>query len=387
MTILPDPPGSNAERTRAYNKGLVLGHLRRGEAGRAEIARASGLSTQAVSNIIADLATEGWVCESGRRSAGRGLPVTTYAIRPEAGTALGLEIRPDVLLATLIDLGGTTLWQTRVPLPEATPGEVLPRAARALADGLVAVRLSRPALIGAGAVMPGPFGRTGLSAQGTTLPGWAGEDAAGLLSGALDLPVTVENDANAAAMAERLSGVARTCDSFAYLYFGAGLGLGLVTGGRIFHGGFGDAGEIGHVPVPTPDGPRDLEQVAGRIALRRALVGAGLPADTVDDLARVRGSAAYAAWRDGACAALGHAVLMVENLLDPETVILGGALPAPILDDLVRGTPLREASLANRPDRAQPRLMTGTAGRMTATVGAAALVVDAALSPRLSLTA
>lgn len=373
-------PGSNAERSRLYNRGLVLGHIRReGEAGRAEIARASGLSTQAVSNIIADLLAEGWVIETGRRSGQRGQPAVTYAIRPEAGAALGVEIRPDAVLAAWIDLSGQVLHTVRVALARARPQDVLP-----VLEGLPARQKGGP-LIGAGVVMPGPVGVTGLSGLATELPGWGGLDVQAVLQEALGLPVTVENDANTAAMAERVMGAAQGIDTFACLYFGAGLGLGLVAGGTVFSGAFGNAGEIGHIPVHTPDGPRRLEDVASRMALTRLLAEAGLHPETAEDLAalQVGGAPAYLRWLDEASAALGHAVQTLENLFDPETIILTGALPPAILDDLVARTPLPDLSVSNRPDRLHPRLIAGRVGRRAATLGAAALVVNTALSPRL----
>jgi predicted NBD/HSP70 family sugar kinase len=376
-------PGSNAERSRQYNRGLVLGHIRReGEAGRAEIARASGLSTQAVSNIIADLLAEGWVVETGRRSGQRGLPAVTYAIRAEAGAALGVEIRPDAVLAAWIDLSGQVLHSARVALARARPEDVLPVLA-----GLPA-RLDRCPLIGAGVVMPGPVGVTGLSGQASELPGWGGIDAQAALEDALGLPVTVENDANTAAMAERVMGAAQGIDNFACLYFGTGLGLGLVAGGAVFSGAFGNAGEIGHIPVPTPDGPRPLEDVVSRMALARRLAEAGLRSETGEDLEALHAAAppAYLRWRDEAGAALGHAVQILENLFDPETILLTGALPPPILADLVARTPLPELSVSHRPDRLHPRLIAGRVGRRAATLGAAALVVNTALSPRLVAT-
>lgn len=371
------PPGSNAERSRAYNRGLVLGHIRRErEAGRAEIARASGLSTQAVSNIIADLLADGWVEQTGRRMGLRGQPAVTYAIRCNAGVALGVEVRPDAVLAAWIDLGGKVLKTERIAVDNATPGNVLPIVAglRQFGD-----------LIGAGVVMPGPFGATGLSGLATELPGWDGTALEPAFEGALGVSVTVENDANAAAMAERVMGAGQDMSTFACIYFGAGLGLGLVSDGVLFRGAFGNAGELGHIPVPTPLGPRPLEDVASRVALMRALQADGIVTLTGEDLAAQHAvrPPAYGVWLDGAAAALGHAVQVLENLIDPEAIVLTGAMPAPILEELVARIALPDRSIANRLNRPQPRLIAGRSGRMTATLGAAALVVDAALSPRL----
>ena len=114
----PKPPsvaGANPGRTRHHNRQMVLGHVRdAGKIGRAEIARISGLSTQAVSNIIADLADDGLLQERGRVSSGRGLPAVQYALNPSGGYALGFEIRPDVVFTALLDLDGKTVFSDRV---------------------------------------------------------------------------------------------------------------------------------------------------------------------------------------------------------------------------------------------------------------------------------
>lgn len=385
MTRTLTTPGSNAERSRAYNRGLVLGHIRReGEAGRAEIARASGLSTQAVSNIIADLLRDGWVAEAGRRSGQRGQPAVTYALRCDAGAALGVEVRPDAILAAWIDLGGSVLHTERHALTRATPQDVLPVLSALPAMGQGA-GIAAASVIGAGVVMPGPVGITGLSGLATELPGWGDTDLEPALQTALGLPVSVENDANAAAMAEHVLGAAQDMTGFACLYFGAGLGLGLIADGALLRGAFGNAGEIGHIPVPTADGRQPLEDLASRMALVRALQAQNITVRTVDDLAAhyARHPAAFQGWLDGASAALGHAVQVLENLFDPQAIVLSGAMPGALLHDLVARTVLPDRSVSHRPDRAHPRLIAGQAGRMTATLGAAALVVNAALSPRL----
>ncbi len=105
-------------------------------------------------------------------------------------------------------------------------------------------------MLGVGVVMPGPFGIEGMTSVGpTTLPGWAGVDAAAYLSVATGLSVVVENDATAASVGERLHGVGRTLRNFCLVYFGRGLGLGVIIDGRPYRGAFGNAGEIGHVVV------------------------------------------------------------------------------------------------------------------------------------------
>ena len=95
MIAMADIVGANAERSRSHNRQVVLGRIRAaGQIGRAQIARGSGLSTQAVSNIIAGLLDEGMIVELGRLSGSRGLPAVQYGLNPEGGYAVGIEIRP-----------------------------------------------------------------------------------------------------------------------------------------------------------------------------------------------------------------------------------------------------------------------------------------------------
>ena len=386
-TILKAPMGANPERARNHNRQLVLRAIRNaGAVGRAEIARASGLSTQAVSNIIADLQDEGLIVEQGVRSAGRGLPVQQYAIRPTGGYALGIEIRPTAVFTAIVDLLGTSLITHRIPLPDTDRKTILKTVSTQMAFCLAETSISKSALMGAGIVMPGPFGPTGLRGTKSELPGWHSEDPATTFAGLLDMPVFVENDANAAAMAERMTGVAQGLDSFAYLYFGQGLGLGLVHDGQAMQGAFGNAGEIGHTPVFMDGKQIPLEAAASRLSVEAHLESFGLRVKSMDDLQDLytQQNENLLAWLDTAADALGPAVSLIENLFDPETIILGGAMPAAILDLMIERTELPELSVANRPDRTRPRLMRGTSGRMTATLGAAALVLHDAFTPAIT---
>jgi predicted NBD/HSP70 family sugar kinase len=378
--------GSNAERTRQHNRQVVLAHIRASApAGRAQIARATGLSTQAVSNIIAELSAEGYLAPAGRHSVGRGQPAPRYALNPDGGQALGIEVRLDAVLLAVVDLGGRVLHSARAALAAPEPGAVA-AAVRSLRDRALAA--AAPArLLGAGVVMPGPFSATGIIDPAYAFaPGWAGLAPQDWFAAILDLPVSIENDANAAALAERVSGVARGIDTYGFLYFGSGLGLGLVSGGQLYRGAFGNAGEIGQVPVPQAGRMVALEQAVSRAALRRHLRAAGRDAATGEDLAALHAARdpALMRWLDAATGPLSHAIGLIENLFDPQAMILGGAMPDPILDHLIAHLALPAASVSARPDRTLPRVLRGASGRMTATYGAAALVINQTFTPRLA---
>ena len=387
VSTLKPQLGANPERARSHNKQLVLRAIRHaGAAGRAEIARASGLSTQAVSNIISDLLGEGLLVEQGVRSAGRGLPAQQYAIKPDGGYAFGVEVRPTAVFTALVDLVGTPVLTQRTALNDTGKATILETVSAQLGSFLTQTRIRKGALMGAGIVMPGPFGDTGLTGTESELPGWNTGDPAEIFANALDLPVFVENDANAAAMAERMNGVARGLDDFAYLYFGQGLGLGLVQNGQILQGAFGNAGEIGHIHVVVDGRTVELESATSRLSVQAYLAGQGLSVTNMDDLSSLYSCANrhLLAWLDQAAKALSAALSIIENLFDPQTVILGGAMPDLVLDHIIARTALPERSVSNRPDRVHPRLMRGTSGRMTATLGAAALVLHQAFTPTIA---
>ncbi|TFL18333.1 ROK family transcriptional regulator [Jannaschia formosa] len=377
------PRGVTPSRSRDHNRQLVLGQLQAGGAlGRAEIARRTGLSTQAVSNIIAELEGDGLLRVEGTARGSRGLPARQYVLDAAGAYALGIEVRPGALLAALLDLTGRPVWNARLPLARAAPEAVTALLPGLRDSALAAAPGAADRLLGAGVALPGPFGRTGIASD---LPGWDGLSAAEVFA-PLDLAITVENDANAAALGERIALAPEGVTSFACLYFGTGLGLAIVQDGRLFAGAHGNAGEIGHVPIPTSEGPQPLEALLSRLSVERHLREAGRAAADMDALAALHagGDPALADWIAGAAGPLGLAAGLIENLLDPQTIVLCGAMPEGIVRALVEVAPLPDRSVARRPDRTQPPLRVGRCSRLAAVIGAGALVLNRTFTPALA---
>ena len=180
--------------------------------------------------------------------------------------------------------------------------------------------------------------------------------------------------------------MAQGLDTYAFIYFGNGLGLGTVHNGVLVTGAFGNAGEIGHIPVPSNGKSAMLEAAVSRLSVQRALGDAGVQVSSGEELERLYFAQhpALMRWLDTAATPLSAAITIVENFLDPQAVIIGGAMPDCILDHFVGAVQLSDKSVANRRDRAQPRLLRGASGRMTATLGAAALVINQAFTPKIA---
>lgn len=387
--------GSNPGRNRSHNRRVVLDMvMAHGPLGRAEIARRAQLTAQAVTNIVEELVGDGMLVELGRLRSGRGQPPLQFAVNPNGPMTAGVEIATDHMVTVLIDLSGQIRAQSFHPITTKDPGHILPQMDREIRSIRASIGDEPVQLLGVGVVMPGPFEIDGMSSVGpATLPGWTGMDVKALASKAIGEAVEVENDATAAAVGERLYGAGRDHSSFCFVYFGVGLGLGVIHEGRPLRGAFGNAGEIGHINVTPrnrpalygPDGA--LERYASLYALRERLSAAGLSGATTDELQHLhdQNNSIVANWIAEAADYLAPTIATIENLLDPETIIFGGALPDTIIDALIAALDPLPVSVATRRVRGAPRVMRGQTGQLTAALGAAALPMFETITPRLHL--
>lgn len=377
--------GNNPGRSREHNRRVVLDLVRsHGQLGRKQLADMTQLTTQAVTNIIDELVQENLLTDLGRLRAGRGKPPLQFAINPDGAITIGFEVAVGRLTTTVLDLGGNLREAGSVPLSDMAPQALI----RNLAERVTDLRgRYRTRLTGVGVVMPGPFGIDGLSGVGpTTLPGWQGVDPAQMLETLIGVPVSIDNDANAAAVGESLFGVGQQLSSFCMVYFGAGLGLGIIHDNLPLRGAFGNAGEIGHIVV-APGGRRCacgqsgcLERYASLDALCERL-GRTPDFRELEALAE-SDPPVLEEWLADAAAHLSPMILILENILDPQTIVFGGALPDAIIDRLIDRLSFGR-SVAMQRNRTLPRAIRGRTGQMTAALGAAALPFSDTITPRL----
>lgn len=184
-------------------------------------------------------------------------------------------------------------------------------------------------LLGVGVGAPGPLDikeRQLLALP--NLPKWRGFAIARALERELGVPVTLENDANGAAVGERMFGAGREFEDFVYVTLGTGIGGALILNGELYRGHWGGAGEIGHVQV-DPDGPLCgcgrkgcVEALAAGPAIERAY---GKPSTEVFELA-ASGDARARDVLETAGRALGRGLAQVFTVLDPQAVVFGGGM-------------------------------------------------------------
>src|SRR5271168_2483342 len=172
---------------------------------------------------------------------------------------IGVDVGGTKVAAGLVNSGGEITHQTRVPMVATEAAAGLAAVKSAIDSVLTASNLSpelRGQISGIGICAPGPLDpRTGIVINPPNLPGWRNFPLAGLISKACRLPVRVDNDGNAAALAEALWGAGRGYRNVFCATIGTGIGTGIVFDGRIYHGRTGAAAEGGHNTIDYR-GPR-----------------------------------------------------------------------------------------------------------------------------------
>ena len=401
--------GANLPSIGGFNRTVVLDAVRRSPDGlsRVELAGRTGLSAQTVSNVTRFLIEAGMIVESGTVVSGRGKPRTILRLEPGSRFAVGVHIDPAVVTYVLLDLAGTVVASTTTSTPTADdPEQVVRTLASAIEDLVRTSDVDADAVLGVGIASPGPLDvDAGIVLDPPFLPRWKDVPLRDALAEATGHPVLLEKDVTAAAVGEMFLAGESSARNFAFVYFGTGFGVGLVVDHEPVRGTGGNAGDAGHIMVEqgplagTPDGQGDRGEVGAAVAperLVRIAAARGLDLGEVKDLGSVdRAWDAFAAAIDAqdptalelaaeAGTVMGRAAVVIVNLLDIDRVVFGGPFWSRVA---AAALPAARAAITESPILVPKHPVTVVEtdrGADVAAVGAACLVLDAALSPRAS---
>lgn len=369
---------------RDINRQIVLNYVReRGPISRAEIAHETALQRSTVSLIVEELRIEGLIEEVGGESTG-GRPPILLSLRTADAVAIGVDLGTNHTIVATSDLAGRVLQQEQFetnPDADKTTKEIIERARKF-------IRENNGTIEGIGVSLPGlvdPEGRE------LFIPGfnWRDLPLAQQISSATGLPVTMDNDANAAAHAELWFGrpEIREVRDFIMVLVEGGVGTGIVFDGQVYRGENGAAGEFGHMtigqgaPVACASGSRECWEAfaSERSALARykSLSGGRNGAATTNfgkliDLALTGEGPARTALQETAYF-LGIGIANLIRGLAPQAVIVGGPIVRawPVISADIRSTV--EATIC----RGLPttRIMSSTLGPEPTLMGALSLVL------------
>ena len=394
LQTMPEVLGASAMRAQHSRLLLNLIWTER-EISRADLARRTGLSRSTISAIISDLLATGLVRESHAGVSTGGRRPIMLEFRDEANLVVGVELGATHISCVLTDLRCSVLarWAVSVPVRDR-PAEALDKLSTGVRAVLEAGGVTTSRLLGIGVAVPSPVdSRHPGELLPLLVPKWQGYNLATHLEQTFSRPVFIDNDANLGALAELWWAAGPAVRNLAYIKVATGIGAGLIIDGRIFRGSYGIAGEIGHTAIDA-SGPHCecglngcLTTIIGtRFLLERAAShlrasGAARPAPrTLDELvdAALDGEAFAVEAIRHTGQRVGIGVANMLNLLNPDTVVLGGGITraGELLVGAVRETVTR-MSLAESISHAEIRA-TGL-DEWGIAVGAATLVVESAL--------
>lgn len=345
-----------------------------GVATRAELGRITGLSRPAVASRVASLIARGLVVERDGGPSTGGRPPARLEFNAAGGAVLVANLGQSRGQLAVCDLAGAILTRADGPPAEVSPDKTLPRLLDEWSSLLAASGIDPSTVRGVGLGVP--------DAVEHVAGRWDAVEIGPPISARFAVPAYLDNEVNAAALGEHQAhpGV----DDLLFVKVSTGIGAGLIAGGRIQRGALGAAGEIGHVPVPSPvaapcrcGNVNCVEAVAGGTALL-----ARSPADDLPGLAALARSgdpATVALLRD-AGRRIGEVVATAVDLLNPAVVVLGGDLVGaddPLIAGLREVVYQRSTTLATRNLRIEPSRLGEQAGLR----GCAAMALDRILAP------
>lgn len=397
---MSDPSTLGVHHIREANLSRTINLIHQtGSLSRAEIARETGLSATTVSLLINVLLESGFVHESGTGKSSGGRPPILVAFDYSFRYLLGVDMGATHLTVVLMNLAGQVVARRyqRYDVahdPAGTLETMLALVEAALADAGQSVAT----VLGMGVAVPAPLEGEHLDRpSGVILPEWDGIDLIDVLQPALSLPICVENDANAGAIAEKWWGRGTKHDNLAYIKLSTGVGSGLITGGTIYRGNGGTAGEIGHTTIDL-DGPHCrcgkrgcLESYVGASTLiarvtqmRRETTPEKLPVEpeTIHEIieAASAGDAQCRAVLEQAGSYVGVGIANLLNVLNPGLVVLGGELAAAgdfFLDAVLRS--VRERAMPKAAQEAE--ICFSGVGHDAVAIGAATVMLQHAFEP------
>jgi predicted NBD/HSP70 family sugar kinase len=316
---------------------------------RADLARLTGLTRSTVTVITAELVAQGLVQESGGFSANRGggRPGVGLMLNPNGAFFIGAAIETEHLTVVKLNLAAQIVARTQAPLQgNGNLAPVLNQLVQLIEGIRQQDQQEDKRLRGIGLSIQGILNRDGVLIRAPFL-NWSGGDLRGYLESQLDLPLFVDNDANAAALAEVYLGDAMQSSSLLYILINQGIGSGIIINNQVFRGASGTAGEISAL-MNDPPGQDDLTQWShgvGKEALLDRYRNRGGKANSLSELAEqlAQGEAIALAVVQDWAETLSRGLISAASLLNPERIVLGGPLTVlfPYIKDTVT-TRLRE---------------------------------------------
>jgi predicted NBD/HSP70 family sugar kinase len=325
--------GTNLERGSSHNLRVTLQAIRlNAPVTKVELAEITGLTPPSITNITRRLLAEDLISEAGHRRGERGQPALKLAINPDGAYSIGINVDRDHITMVALDFLGRLRARYVENVAFAMPDRVADFVARNLAAIREQGEIDMDRIAGMGVAIPDDFGKVYLPARPSEFGIWETVDPRRLL-GEHGFEIFVENDATAAAIGELQFGHGRTAQTFFYILVSAGLGGGLVIDGHSVSGASGRSGEIGFLPIGRARRNQvNLQDVVSLSGLHEHLAEAGFPDPGPIDALEGEAADAARSWAQTSADLLCDPLLVVNAVINPDAIFIGGRLPAALVD-------------------------------------------------------
>ena len=367
---------------------------------RIELSKALSLSPSTAGVYVDRLLREGFLLEGTKTAVGVGRPRTTVTLNPKAGQFIGVDFYADEILAVAVDFAQNIVTETRRPIRKTDQADDVIRGIIDIIQEVIPT--DKQTLLGIGIGSPGPVDRDrGIAMEYRYIPNFHNIPLVAPVARQFNVPVHIENTANAMALAELWFGQGRDVQDLACLWIRRGIGAGIIVKRQLYAGLSDGAGEIGFWRCPTykensngtwhpdPDVALcELENLSSDRAIRTSIAHAidsgqqsvltNLPnALTQNGIVQAycNNDRLTRNVIDAAASSLGWAIAQLSLCLAPERIILAGPL-AELGNDFVRSVEETAVGYFASTGLKLPSIVLSTLGPFSGALGAAALVVD-----------
>jgi predicted NBD/HSP70 family sugar kinase len=239
----------NQQVVKKNNKSLVLNMVMEHDPiSRADIAQVTGLNKATVSSLINELLEEELVYESGAgESSGGRRPVILYFNRA-AGFSIGIDIGVNYILSVLTNLKGEIVIEKSEQIVDSAYSVVIEQVKKMIRAIMNEMPYSKYGIVGLAIGVPGIVDKEGNILRAPNL-GWKNINIKEEIEAEFNVPVCIENEANAGAYGEKQFGAGQNSENLLYVSAGIGIGVGIILDGQLYKGESGFSGEMGHMII------------------------------------------------------------------------------------------------------------------------------------------
>ncbi len=225
-----------------------------GSVSRSRLGKITGLALPSVTRLVQDLKNAGVIIETEKGQSSGGRQPSLIKVNPDAGVVFGLDFSGVELRGAVLDAANHCLYVIRQPFREMKPEVIQEQVVQVCQDLFANPIIQGRPVLGIGISVPGTVDaekgviRDSLNMRLQNFP------IRDILQGVFRLPVFIEHDTSAAALAEKYYGAGRGVSDLIYITVSTGIGAGIIVNDQVYRGATGLAGELGHVVIER-DGP------------------------------------------------------------------------------------------------------------------------------------